>query len=53
MTGGAFKAVLVHSVSRTIRIYVVDVCSSIHSILLCFILMLVGIDSYSKVYMLN
>lgn len=53
MAGGAFKAVLVHSVSRAIRVYVVDISSGIHSILLCFILMLVGIDSYIKVYMLN
>lgn len=42
-----------HSVARAIRIYVVDVSSSVHSILLCFILMLVGIDAYNKVYMLN
>lgn len=37
VAGGAFKAVLVHSVSRAIRVYIVHVGSGIHSILLCFI----------------
>ena len=42
-----------HSVARTIRVYVVDVSSSVHSILLSFILMLVDIDPYNKVYRIN
>lgn len=53
MTGGAFKAVFMHSISRSFRVDIVDVSSSVHSILLCFILMLVDIDQYNKVYSIN